>query len=154
MRYWLAMHYPHYPADEADWFIYVRRGDEPKVAGFDVGDRVAFYEVSGSKDKSRMGKQSKRPDGRSGIVCLATGSHRPRPATFQEAYVDGTQTDFSLECPCQDHLHQHFLSREAMFEFLGRSLRLRGLGGGAGFIELGQEEFNRLEVAFLASPAQ
>jgi hypothetical protein len=145
------MHYPHYPADEAEWFIYVPRGHEHKVAWFGEGDRVAFYEVG--RGPARQGKNVKRPTGRSAVVCVARGSGPPRSAGFQEVYSDGTSTAFTLECPCCDQVFQHVLPRDEVSGALGYPLNLRGLGGGAGFIEVSCEEFQRLQAAFLAAPA-
>lgn len=148
MRYWLTTHYPHYVADEAEWWIYVRRGDEHLVGDFNAGDRVAFYEVKKGPDRVGNGK---RPNGVKGIRCLGTGTGPPQSATFQEQYVDGQASDFTLECRCAGHDFSHCLPVEEMFSALERRLNLRGLGGGAGFVELSPDEFFRLESAFLAT---
>ena len=148
MRYWFTTHFPHYVADEADWSLYVRRGDEDLVKDFQAGDQVVFYEVA--KGPDRIGK-GKRPAGVKGVRCLAIAAGPAQPAVFQENYDDGRRAFFSLECPCTEHDFGHVLSMDDLFGVLGRRLNLRGLGGGAGFIQISEAEFSRIHRAFTAS---
>jgi hypothetical protein len=90
--------------------------------------------------------KGKRPRGIQGIKCIASGSGSPQAATFQEQYVDGPETDFTLECPCRDHDFTHELPMQELFDALGRKLPLLGLGGGSGFIELDAADLQNLNV--------
>lgn len=151
--FWFTTHYPHYPDDEAEWYIYVPRGFEHLVTQFKEGHGVAFYEVQ--KGKDRVGKQRKRPTGRQAVICLATASGPPRPTTFQEQYVSGEKTDFVLECPCTQQEFGHRLSRELICDALHFSPNYTffGFAGGAGFQAVEPAAFERIEREFRMAPS-
>lgn len=153
MACWLTTHYPHYPAEQSDsslevWSIFVPRRHRATLERVNENDRVAFYVVK--HGRRVLGKRA-RPPGEQAIVCLPRVARPVERCLLYERYTNGRTGDYAWQRRCNAHVHG-LLERAKLCDILAwsRKYYLRGLGGGAGLIEVPAGSYEDIERQFAA----